>query len=253
VNNATPEPLVDEALSRHLGNLWKRIIPLENINLDTGVTGVKVIRIPHPFEFGSTGNSFAYGNILMHMAQLYAGFRGDVIYNINIEGSGIGSYRAWLIAAEGSAPPTFSAIAALVPGYNTGTLITGGDEWWPSRAGFTGNPGFVEVPASYPIIEVEVPGTARVVRPFTSNNRFIGVPGYPGADINTAVESVDNENLYIIISTSMPSQPFNVTVYAQMGDGAKCGIFTGVPTLYLDLLTNGSSTTQYPGSFFQLP
>lgn len=243
VNNAVPEPLIDEAIDRHLGNLWKRVIPLGTFTITTDSNGQAEFLLPNLLAYTSTTGGFP-----ALVASMYAAYRGDMIYDIIASLPSESSYNARGYAYQGNSSTTLGADAAVVPGL---IVPSPSAPYQPFRS-WTSPSLWAQSSAAYPMTEFKVPGKCRITVPFGCNYKMAAVPTYSGGDPNNMLSFQEN-NGTLIFATSAPTSVVNVSIYGQMGDGAKCGIFTGVPPMYLDALYNGTSWNNYPGSFFVTP
>jgi hypothetical protein len=245
VNNATPEEHQDNMLTRHIGNVWKRPQCILAQYYTMPVQGYIAVQLPSIFR-PAVNSGF-----VPEVCTLYAGYRGDTIYDIVLDSPRDANpvLNAFVIKVTGTTGINPDSIAAMVPAVPVNGPATDITEV-PSRYGFYNH--YAPSAALPPTTMMKLPGKMRVTVPFASPNRFAGIPVYPGGDTNTAAVSPQTNSAWLVVR-GLLDQTFTLTLYAQPGDGAKVGIFTGIPPMYLDLLAQlGPNYTNYPGFYFPI-
>lgn len=245
VNNATPEEHQDNMLTRHIGNVWKRPQCILAQYYTMPVQGYIAVQLPSIFR-PAVNSGF-----VPEVCTLYAGYRGDTIYDIVLDSPRDANpvLNAFVIKVTGTTGTNPDSIAAMVPAVPVNGPATDVTEV-PSRYGFYNH--YAPSAALPPTTMMKLPGKMRVTVPFASPNRFAGIPVYPGGDTNTAAVSPQTNSAWLVVR-GLLDQTFTLTLYAQPGDGAKVGIFTGIPPMYLDLLAQlGPNYTNYPGFYFPI-
>jgi hypothetical protein len=225
-------------------NLWKRPngFHLPDVVLNA-TTPYQVLDLTpfNPFQYSAGGDGIS-ASLAGMIANLYAGYVGDWIAHLVMRRA-TGLVNAYMFVLNTrNTSPTLNELLLYTP------VPT--QAYQASRYGDIPYEGQTFPVSSIPLTTVETfPSEFRCSVPFKSLTRFAGVPS---STSNLATSATNDSRLFLALWTPDATEDTNITVsmdlFTQPGDGARCAVFTGVPTMKVDvpvLLATGDPTN-YP-------